>query len=288
MAKVKQKEATVFVGRINFTSQMALGEFFGSKKINFDDKLVKFIQEDAPAKLIVSPDFKWRFGGIQQEDNLIFGKFGKIGTSDTHMVYDEKSKDFIETERKEYNATVSHFCIFLKEHLIIFERTRSPGYKEFMIVFREAFSRYVDVKDCVSIDLIKNKVEIAKIIKQADRIVNLDFTIRPSNPDHSDDIKRIDDELKTMRAEKARLSFDSWKKGLDVQSPTILRSSIALCDRGYGDYRIQYVKGEEERRLDSKTQVVREKMKISKNSEQMKKEYQRIRNQTMDMLDENE
>src|SRR3989338_1158828 len=283
-----KRRTTIYLGRLYLHKDL---DYYSKQKepANFiSERLTSLIKKNEITKYITHPDFEWKFGGVIEGDGFIYGKLGKIKKSKIRTVYDDNKEDFIELEDMVGDAEVSHFCIFFKEHIILFERRPNLGHKELIYIFSEYYNKLFDHKGGMDIGLLQNKAEIIKILKQAEKLTLVKFNLIPSNPDNSDDLKKMDEALKEINADKAKFEVENKEDGLEFKKPNLLTSSFALCDRGYGSYVLTYKKGDQELKIESRSKIIKESLDLPSETENILKEFRRILAQAKAILDENE
>jgi hypothetical protein len=268
------KTVTIYAGRLNFS--------FEKTPDDVDKFVADKLFELVSSKAIIekNAEFIWRFGGVQKQDDSIVGRFGKINKSKISAQFDDKINDFIETSRSQEEAYYSNFCIFVKEHLILFEKRFGVGQRDFKGIFEKAFNNLCHTGE-LEIELLTDKKEVMKIIEESDKLEQIEFNLRPSNPDSSQDSKLIDDALKAAGSKKGKIILENKETGLNrTKKLTLITSGIALCNLGYGTYKIRASKGGELLFIDSVKKIIKEKAprpELGKELESFKKILKRIK-----------
>jgi len=257
------KKVTVYAGRLNFTFEKTVTN---PEKIEREN-IIKMVSKNE--NLAEDEDFFWRFGGIRilENKNIILGRVGKIRKSRLMTEFDDKTNDFIEKKTDIKFAYSSNFCIFLDKNLILFERKFGIGFMEIKNKIEEIFTDMCKIE--MEIELLKDKKEVMKIIQESDKLIEIDFSIRPTNPDSDEDMKVIDNLLKQSKAKKARMKFENKIEGLETKEKNIISSGIALCSKGYGSYRIKAKKGDRETTIDSVKKIIKESEVPPKHGEEL-------------------
>lgn len=279
------RKSTAYVARITFGFTIQDFQAHVSDRLgDANKKLQSFIETSG--KLIDHPDYEWRFGDVEVKDGYIYGRLGKIRRGKTKFVYDESKKGFKESESHETEAEIANFVISLKRHVMVFEERRpNIGYTEFIFSFTTGFSNYVKKRDALNITLITDKILVENIIKNARKIMTARFVIKPSNPDWDADSKKIDEELKAMKAQSGKLEVTN-KDGLDFHKPTILRGAIAQSNMGYGHYTLTYEDSRGETMVFYSRQKVLKESVETKNQDEIQRRFKQILDNAIHLLDE--
>lgn len=212
-------------------------------------------------------DFNWYFGGIHEADDLIIGKLGRVRKRKTKTYYDKEKRDFKDEEVEDEDGSYSNFFIDCSKMLIIFERRKIVGQMQFRDVFSNDYNTFFKQEEGMSIEFLKDETKIEEIIKDA-TIHYMNFTVVPTNPDAFLETRIIDEELKRMQAKKAKLRFENKEGGMKIEEDSIASSAIALCNRGYGDYTIDYEKEGKTGRISSKRKAIAHEEKRPKTAEE--------------------
>lgn len=94
------------------------------------------------------------------------------------------------------------------------------------------------------------------ILKQYDKIVEVQVKTTPSNPEDTPDFRRLDPLLKESDTKEANLRFKNEEEGLKVEG-TIIGEGISLSGAGHGEYTISVEKEERREIIRSKDQISR-------------------------------
>lgn len=114
----------MYFGRFHF--HKPLDSFTGNNSIL--DQLKTFCEE--PEIETEKEDGDWKIGGVELESDVIYGKLGKIKTGEyEEPIWDEEQEDFIYEESED--TSFAYFAIIPEDKLIIYERKRHIGHKQF-------------------------------------------------------------------------------------------------------------------------------------------------------------
>lgn len=280
----EEKPTTFYFGRLHI--KRTLQDFVASGTENWVKKrLLKYLNNiEVPVK-VKDKDFKWYFGGISDEESFIIGKMGRVRKTKLRIFYDKSKRDFVEQITEDEDGVFSYFFIDVSKMIILFERRFIIGQLQFKKMFCDGFNIFYDQKDGLDIEFIKDDREIESILKSAEKIIKAKFNIRPTNPDMDEEVKIIDKELKKIKAKKGKLEFENKEDGLEVKEGTLLSSAIALCNRGYGDYTIDYFAEKQQRRLSSKLKTTVKSEKRPTNREEALKLAKKLINYAYKLLE---
>ena len=127
---------------------------------------------------------------------------------------------------------------------------------------------------------------IEAILKIARKVTYAHFVLKPSNPDMSEDSRKIDEALRAMGAETAKLDVSS-NRGLNYDHSNLLTSSLAQVHRGYGRYTLIYENESGERiKFQSWTKNFKESFEKPKDKEGMKNKLKQVLGHALKMLEE--
>jgi len=281
------RRSTFYSARLYFSQSLYDFEKELSKRIeDFNKKLLDFVMAKEGENISNNPAFEWRLGDIESDKKtFIFGRLGKIRKGKTINFYDKVHKSFEEKESDESEAEVSNFYINLEKHLIVFEDRQYLGYKDFIIVFSSAFSKHIQKDDALDIEPISDKVVIENILKKAKKLLKAYMVLKPQNPDMNEDSKIIDEALKDIHADSAKIEVKS-KNGLLYKKKNILSSGIAQANRGYGHYSIDYQNEQGEFRTfksKKRTYVVKDDLPAGK--KEIKQKLKSILEKALEIID---
>ena len=251
---MEELPTTYYFGRIHLNRTLV--SFLNNQKEWVKNQILKFLEGTDKIPLEKSDlNFNWYLGGISTEENLIIGKLGRVRKTKTKVFYDREKRDFREEIVKDEDGTYSNFFIDINKMLIIFERRKIIGHRQFIKIFCDAYNKFYKTKEGIDIEFLKDETKVEIIIKEA-KIKRVKFDIRPVNPDADEEMKILDEQLKRMKARKAKLEFENKEEGLEFREKTLASSATTLCNRGYGDYIIEYEKDGEKRRISSKKEAI--------------------------------
>lgn len=233
---------------------------------------------------VLSTTHDWRFGDIQDAKEFIFCRLGKIRKVKKKTIYDEKTKSFKDIDSDDEDVFISHIFFDKKGHFFLFEERPELGYKELMHIIKESVKKFYDKE--ISIDILPNKFEISGILKRAHRITRASFMLKPSNPDNSEDLKKMDDLIRDVKAKKAKVEFNN-DEGLNTKSSTF-NSALSLSNRGFGDYNIDYefTDGKKHKYYSKKKQL-KETIRKPKSEAEWKNKMKEMFQKMIDLLDKN-
>lgn len=282
----KLRKTTSYVARISINTSLINFDKGMTKRVEeFNEKIIDYFKNVQLDKLIISPAYDWRYGDLEFGEEFIFGRLGKIVKGKTKFVYDETHKGFVEKESDEPEAELTTFLLSLKTHLLVFEERPSIGYKEFLFVFQESFNKFLKQDSAVTLELITNKQLIEAILDTAKKVLKAKFVLRPSNPDMDEDNKKIDEALKEMKADSAKLEVRS-EDGLETKKPSLFRSSIAQGNKGYGHYAITYENQNGDiLKFESRKKIFKENFEVSNNKDALKSKFKQILKNALSLLD---
>ena len=130
----KKRNVTIYAGRLNFTPQ---------KPSVSEQEIEKTIKDLLTNNEILLPkgDFLWRFGNIDFRKETALGQFGQIKKTKDRAEFDEERRAFVVRHGEKGEAHYSNFCIYLKEHLILYESEFAVRYLCFKNMFEEIFNK---------------------------------------------------------------------------------------------------------------------------------------------------
>ena len=275
-----RRPSTIYLARIHVSEgvQSLLGETPSEDiRLPFKERMERLFTSERTSLLIRHPEFEWKFGGVVAQRDLIFGKLGRIRKEAIRTVYDEGKKDFIEQAVERPDADVTNFCLFLHDKIIAFERKQLIGQNVFMKILEELYNRFLGVSLGISLDLLTDTKEIYEILGGADKLLSISFKLKPTNPSTADEIHKMDEGLKKIRADKATLEFQNRSDGLEYKvDGNFVEVGIEMCRRGYGSFSMKYLKGDQEIPFNSKTKVFRETTSLGETQESKISAFRRI------------
>lgn len=227
--------------------------------------------------------YEWHFGNIEDTADYLYCKLGKLRTKGKTTRFDDLKKQFIEVESEDKDAFISHILFDKKNHLILFEERPELGYKELKWTITEAVQR--QFQKVISIDILPNKIELTKILNDAYRVTKAKFLLKPSNPDNSEDLKKMDDLIRDVRAKRAKMEFDN-EEGLDFKNSKNFKSALSLSNRGFGTFNLdyEYIDGVK-RKFNSSKKILKETIPKPPSEERWKNKLKEMLKQAMEMLD---
>jgi len=250
---VSMSDTTFYFGRINFKHQLTGLHDFEQDSGDFDkiarirQYLFDYVSSENP--VYKDEDSIWRFGRCEQHEGQIIGKFGKV-FPDQPMQFDDDLGDFVEAEEGDEIADVSLFVIFPEKNVIAFNRKRHIGHKQFMKSFSQGYNNYHNVPDGLIINPIKSSIEIEHLLQRASRVFSVDFDLVPTNPIRDEDMRVLDEPMRSMGAEEMR--FYAETDGSLESDNEFIRSGFALSNNGYGDFKIGFEEDGENKMYDSR------------------------------------
>ncbi|WP_414837408.1 hypothetical protein ACK3SF_03995 [Candidatus Nanosalina sp. VS9-1] len=248
------KTVNIYFGRFHF--HKPLDSFTSDNSIL--DQLKTFCEE--PEIHTDTEDGDWKIGGVEVEDGVIYGKLGRILTGEyEEPTWDEEEKDFVYEDSEDTNF--SYFAIIPSEKLIMYERKKYIGHKQFRTVFVEGFNNFYNSDDLLEINFIEQKGEFKEILSEASSIPEARFKqLEPTNPDFTEESKKIDNALRGMNAESAKLEAENEEESLKFTDGSLLGSAIALVSEGYGEFSIDYIMDGERKTLTSGDKPIRKEI----------------------------
>jgi hypothetical protein len=264
-----ERNSTLYFGRIHFLNKST------DEDVDFKELLFSFLSQGKHLG-IDDDEYDWVFGDTEKiSDDAIYGILGKVRKNQVASVFDDNTKKFITKDLvKNIAVDLSNFWVFTKKHIIVFERRQHIGEIQFQELLTKGFSSHTGKEFAIEIDLLKDKTQIERIMKEADKFTCFELNVTPTNPDPNPDSDKIDNELKSMRAKKGKFTFSNVNEGLDFTGKdNLINSGIALCNLGYGTYKGEYVLGNNKRSINSKKQVIKRETKLPSDS---KEKYSKI------------
>lgn len=239
------------------------------KIISFETDINKYLHE-SKYKNLINKNISWDFGGINAEDDYIYGKLRKVKIKKTPLK-DKDIKDFkLGTQE---DGEVCNFLFDIKNHIFTFESKRNVGSKAPILIIESIYYSYYnntkgsnnpnnpDKKEKIVFELLKNRKEITQRIDELKIITYVKLSLYPTNPNSSPTSQNMDEYLKSVGAEKADFEYFASEKGTGINlnaANGIVKSGIRLAEEGYGNARIkgykeieiQEEKGKSKRKID--------------------------------------
>jgi hypothetical protein len=109
------------------------------------------------------------------------------------------------------------------------------------------------------IDPIREQFSILQEIERFEAILQVDITLRPSNPDHSEMWANQDEKLKRRRARWARetLAGSETNGGLNIKDDPEIRSSFCMAEDGYGEAYVRGIRGGKKRSISTRNAQIK-------------------------------
>lgn len=106
----------------------------------------------------------------------------------------------------------------------------------------------------IQIDPITEQFSIVQELQRLDVILEVDLTLRPSNPDHSEYWAGRDEKLKAMRAKSMRETILGSENngGLNIKDDAEVLSGLYMAEDGYGEASIRGRREGKIRRISSR------------------------------------
>jgi hypothetical protein len=248
------KTVNIYFGRFHF--HKPLDSFTGNGSIL--DQLKTYCEE--PEIQTEKEEGEWKIGGVEVDNGIIYGKLGRIRSGEyEEPTWDDDKEDFVYQESEDTNF--AYFAIIPSEKLIMYERKRYIGHKQFKNVFVEGFNQFYDSEGLLEIKFIEQKGEFKEILSEASKIPKAKFKhLEPTNPDFTEESERIDEALREMNAESAKLEAENEEESLEFGDGSLLGSAIALVSEGYGKFSIDYIINGERKTLNSGEKPVKKEV----------------------------
>jgi len=206
--------------------------------------------------------FDWVFGDFQEiklsgtEGSVFFGRLGKVRKEKISTFYDEKNHTFIKDSLSKRFATYSNFVIHPVKHIIVFEEKKPDiSISQFQQFFSSLYLRSHGDFSNIRVEPIVEIENIFDKLNNYDKIIKIDFDLFPSNPDDSEEFRSLDQALRATKAKKTNIKMAN-DIGLDIQS-ALITQGLHLSAAGYGDYKIDAVKGDKTDTIKSKDNIRR-------------------------------
>ncbi|NJE79426.1 DUF4747 family protein [Thermococcus sp. GR4] len=237
----KDSKMIVVLGRIHWRSlfepKLSDDEFF-HRVLDFLNKCPEYREEKG------DNTFVWAFGNILtlkiDDDQIIYGRLGKIKEGSERLVYDREERKFKKVKDSRITNALAFvsFVIYPKHHLIAFqEKGRYISYKRFCEVFKKMSREYFDNGEFV-ITPLPDKDRVLQSLQEFKKIITVNFTVTLPNPVDEPEWKQFRKLLKGASVEKAKMVLTNEHQGLNPNS-TIIKGGIHLAASGYGSARIE-------------------------------------------------
>ncbi|PIR40208.1 MAG: hypothetical protein COV33_00970 [Candidatus Zambryskibacteria bacterium CG10_big_fil_rev_8_21_14_0_10_34_34] len=260
---------------------MDYGEKSADKLTELFSKLIK---EDNVSEAIIS-DYEWHFGDIKEDNEIIFCKLGKIRKIRQKTKFDNKKKTFLEIKSDDEDVFISHLLFDKKNHFFLFEERPEVGYKELTHILTESFKKLNNRE--IAIAILPNKLEVNKILTGKFTVTKARFLLRPSNPDNSEDLKKMDNLIRDVHAKRATMDFVN-DDGLDKESSTF-NSALSLSNRGFGSFHLNYTSPDgKKRHFYSKQKQLKDTISKPNSETEWKSKLLDLLSKTIDLLNKNE
>lgn len=211
------------------------------KVISFETDIHQHLK-GSKHKDLLNENISWQFGGINAEDNYIYGKLGKVKAKKTNII-DTHMKDFKSSIQTD--GEVCNFLFDIKHHIFTYESKRNIGSKAPLSIIEGIFNSYFNNEEKITFELLKNRKEILQRMSELKVITLVKLSLYPTNPNSSPSSRKMDEYIKSFGAEKVDLEFIASEKGngLDLNAGGgIAKSGIRLAEEGYGRARIEGLK----------------------------------------------
>lgn len=183
---------------------------------------------------------QWYFGDVEAENGFISARIGKEKEETTRYV-DEEKKGFVEAALEE--ADVAFFVIDVPNSVMAYEFRSNVGDKAPYRILEAVFNEFHEGSEELSISPIVDKEEIRTELAKISRVTQVKFQgLKPTNPDHTDLSKPMDDFLTEGGIDKlfldGRSGFDQSTTGINLDIP-LLNGGLSLAEEGYGSATIR-------------------------------------------------
>lgn len=111
----------------------------------------------------------------------------------------------------------------------------------------------------VEIDPIREQFSISQELLRFEMILEIDITLRPSNPDHSEIWAEQDAKLKRRRAKwmREKISGSEIDGGLNIKEDREILSSFYMAEDGYGEASVRGIREGKRRRISSRNAQIK-------------------------------
>lgn len=172
-------------------------------------------------------------------------EFAKL---DTRTLQIAIARDLVEAKAR-FFVEVETGIIFY--HPVMPQIRRDTFESRFCRLFERGLGNFfIDVQ----IDPIREQFSILQELKQFEVILELDITLRPSNPDHSELWEQQDEKLKRRRAKwmREKICGSEVAGGLNIKEDAEILSSLYMAEDGYGEASIRGRRAGKVRRISSR------------------------------------
>src|SRR5665647_2707962 len=156
------------------------------KIISFETDINKYLQE-TKHKNLSNETISWQFGGINAEDDYIYGKLRKVKIKKTTLL-DNDNKDFKPGVQED--GEVCNFLFYIKNHIFTYESKKNVGSKAPILIIESIFNSYysntdntddTNKKEKIIFELLKNRKEISQRISELKIITYVKLSLYPTN-----------------------------------------------------------------------------------------------------------
>jgi hypothetical protein len=213
--------------------------------------------------------FIWAFGDMWEKEldqgNVIFARLGKIRSPYRGTIYDTRERSFIDERIAPLRAlSYSNFIVHPKTRMILFEEKSNISInqfgKNFSIIYKRNFPDGSEIEleliEKSKFDAVRETKRVFEVLKER-KVVEVQFTVTPSNPDDKPEFGELDKILKNAGAKKAYIRIENEEGDLIVEG-AITGWGIALSNAGYGHFRIIIEDEGRKRIIESKDKIRRE------------------------------
>jgi len=195
------------------------------------------------SEIIYSPvgeEAVWRFGRCEIRSGVILGRLGKNFTEEQTQ-WDEDKEDYVQEREEVEVADVSHFIIFPEFPAIAFNRKLHIGPNQFCEAFEEGYKE-TELPGIIELDYLREggEYDYREFTEYADKILELEFELVPTNPYPHDDMEILDDHIRAMDAEEFEIGAESDDEESLNPDEDLLRSAGAMADGDYGEFEATY------------------------------------------------
>lgn len=201
------------------------------------DVLLDYLRSSGPVNETRSGD--WYFGRIDEQDEIIYGKFGKV-YSDEPTLYDEEIEDFVEVDEEVPDADYSMFLVDFDNRIIAFNSTYRVRNSNFVKNFQIGFSNVIGREANLDIELLTNDEDLQTVLDEYP-IYKLEAEVRPTNPGPDPAFEDLDDSLQEMLVEKFGITAERFDdSGINIDQEFIKEvTSMSMSEYGES-WRVEY------------------------------------------------
>lgn len=257
-------DRTFLIGRMNIATQTKITQ--NVTETYFRDNLLKLIKEGMYSDRIRKNLWVFENKGelLFEEEKVLYGIFGRVKEKGYENIFDMIKRKFMkEYFEKNIAQSYSFFIINPKTQIIIFEEKKAFKHKYFAKMFEKVYNDFYKSKSELTIALIPEESKLLKDLEKK-KVLRIEFSLKPSNPEDEEDFRAIDTLLKKARARTAKIDIENKTEGLKFdESEGIGRQGVALSSAGYGDYKALVEQEGHTKTIHSKDTVLREVIPIS-------------------------